>query len=101
MTIKTFATAAALTLTAGMAFADAHASNPVVGGTEMLAEKKIIKIASRFMVDEVKRDADINRQKAAIGFLMESDPQIQKQKNVQQLQKDICDYCNHDLVNAF
>jgi uncharacterized surface protein with fasciclin (FAS1) repeats len=28
-----------------MAFADAHASNPVVGGTEMLAEKKIIKNA--------------------------------------------------------
>ena len=45
-------------------------------------EKKIIKIASRFMMDEVKRDADINRQKAAIGYLMESDPQIQKQKNV-------------------
>jgi hypothetical protein len=39
-------------------------------------EKKIIKIASRFMMDEVKRDADINRQKAAIGYLMESDPQI-------------------------
>jgi uncharacterized surface protein with fasciclin (FAS1) repeats len=28
-----------------MAFADAHASNPMVGGTEMLAEKKIIENA--------------------------------------------------------
>jgi uncharacterized surface protein with fasciclin (FAS1) repeats len=45
MTIKTFATAAALTLTAGMAFADAHASNPMVGGAEMLAEKNIIENA--------------------------------------------------------
>jgi len=45
MIIKTFATAAALTLTAGIAFADAHASNPMVGGAEMLAEKNIIENA--------------------------------------------------------
>jgi uncharacterized surface protein with fasciclin (FAS1) repeats len=45
MTIKTFAPAAALTLTAGMALADAHASNPMVGGAEMLAEKNIIENA--------------------------------------------------------
>jgi len=45
MTIKTYATAAALALTAGMAFADAHAENPMVGGAEMLAEKNIIENA--------------------------------------------------------
>ena len=46
-------------------------------------EKKIIKIANRFMMNQVKLDAAINRQKAAVGYLMESDPQIQKQKNAQ------------------
>ena len=45
MSIKTYATAAALTLTAGMAFADAHAENPMVGGAEMLAEQNIIENA--------------------------------------------------------
>jgi uncharacterized surface protein with fasciclin (FAS1) repeats len=45
MTVKTFATVAALTLTAGMAFADAHASNPMVGGAEMPAGKNIIENA--------------------------------------------------------
>ena len=46
MTIKTYATAAAaLALTAGMAFADAHAENPMVGGAEMLAEMNIIENA--------------------------------------------------------
>ena len=50
MTIKTFATAAALTLTAGMAFADAHASNPMVGGAEMLAEKK--SLTGQFLTGE-------------------------------------------------
>lgn len=45
MTIKTFATAAALAVTAGMTFADGHAANPMVGGAEMLAEKNIIENA--------------------------------------------------------
>ncbi|MGJ8610547.1 MAG: fasciclin domain-containing protein [Octadecabacter sp.] len=45
MTFKTYATAAALTLTAGMAFADAHAENPMVGGAEMLAQQNIIENA--------------------------------------------------------
>ena len=45
MTMKTFATAAALTLTAGMAFAEGHAPNPMVGGAEMLAEMNIIENA--------------------------------------------------------
>ena len=45
MTIKTYATAAALTLTASLAFADGHASNPMVGGAEMLAEQNIIENA--------------------------------------------------------
>lgn len=49
MTIKTYATAAArtsaLTLSATLAFADGHASNPMVGGAEMLAELNIIENA--------------------------------------------------------
>lgn len=46
MTLKTYATAAALALTAGMSFADAHAENPMVGGAEMLAEMNIVENAS-------------------------------------------------------
>lgn len=45
MTLKTFAIAAALSATAGMAFADAHAANPMVGGAEMFAEMNIIENA--------------------------------------------------------
>ncbi|MBU2992955.1 fasciclin domain-containing protein [Octadecabacter sp. 1_MG-2023] len=45
MTLKTFATAAALAVTASMSFADGHAANPMVGGAEMLAEKNIIENA--------------------------------------------------------
>ena len=45
MTIKTFATAAALVVTAGMAFADGHAANPMVGCAEMRAEKNITESA--------------------------------------------------------
>lgn len=45
MSIKTFATAAAVTLAAGAAFADAHATNPTVGGAEMFAEQNIIENA--------------------------------------------------------
>ncbi|WP_281984141.1 fasciclin domain-containing protein [Thalassorhabdomicrobium marinisediminis] len=46
MTFKTFATAAtALALTAGAAFSESHAANPMVGGAEMLAEKNIIENA--------------------------------------------------------
>lgn len=45
MTLTTYATAAALALTAGMAFADGHAANPMVGGADMLAEKNIIENA--------------------------------------------------------
>ena len=45
MSINTYATAAALTMTAGLAFADAHAENPMVGGAEMLAERNIVENA--------------------------------------------------------
>ncbi|SLN19673.1 fasciclin domain-containing protein [Pseudooctadecabacter jejudonensis] len=45
MTLKTFATAATLTVTATFAIADAHAENPMVGGAEMLAEQNIIENA--------------------------------------------------------
>ena len=45
MTFKPIATATALTLTAGIAFAAAHAENPMVGGAEMLAERNIIENA--------------------------------------------------------
>jgi len=41
----TLATATALTLSAGVAMADGHAENPMVGGAEMLAQKNIIENA--------------------------------------------------------
>lgn len=45
MTIKTFATAAALALAASMSLAESHSANPMVGGAEMMAEKNIIENA--------------------------------------------------------
>ena len=45
MTLKTLALSTAVTLTATLALADAHAENPSVGGAEMLAEMNIIQNA--------------------------------------------------------